>query len=152
MEYNIDYKTGRIIYYVICSFLFIFGIFLMIYHIFDFKFASYLSFCSVNRIWHLYCPACGGTRSLDFLLHGQLISSFLANPLVLSMLLFFLSYFLPATYTFLIKRNGNIYYHFQKKFLIILILINVLYFVARNISLIFFQYDFIGENAQYFIK
>lgn len=152
MEYNIDYKTGRIIYYVVCLFVLVFALFLLLYHVLGLRFTGNLSSCYLNEVWHLYCPACGCTRSLDYLLHGQFVASFWANPLLISMLLFFLSYFLPASYTFLIKRNGNLYYHFHKKLLIFLIMFNIGYFILRNISLIFFHYDFIHENTIYWLK
>lgn len=151
-EHNADYKAGKIIFILVCLFLCFLFVFLLLYHFFDWSFTGKLSSCYVNEVLHLYCPGCGGTRALDYLLHGRLFSSFAANPLPVSMLLFFLTYFIPAVYTFLIKRNGNLYYHFHKKLLLILILFNIGYFLLRNASLILFHYDFIHENTKYWIK
>lgn len=147
-----DYKSGKIIYLLLCILLAFFGVFLIIYHLKDWSFTGNLPSCYINRVWHIYCPACGGTRSFDHLLHARFLSSLLANPLLISALIFFCSYFLPASYTFLIKRNGNIYYHFHKKLLILLIVYNIGYFLLRNFSLIFLHFDFIQENTQYWIK
>lgn len=152
MNDSIDYKTGKIIYIVICIFLIIMLGFLVIYHIFDLQFTGNLSSCYMNDVWHLYCPACGCTRAMDYILHGKLYSSFIANPLILSLIIYFFSYFFPATYTFIIKRNGNIYYHFHKKLLVFFIIFNLGYFIIRNFSIIIFHYDFIHENSQYWIK
>lgn len=152
MSSDVDYYSGKVIYYVVCVFLLLCGVFLIIYHIYDFQFVGNLTSCYINDVWHLYCPACGATRALDFFLHGRIFKSLIANPFIISVVIFFLSYFMPATYTFLIKRDKKIYYHFNKKLLIVLIVINLGYFFVRNISLIFFGYDFIQENTKYWIK
>ena len=38
------------------------------------------SFCLVQRLFHVPCPACGGTRSLVALLQLRLLDSFRWNP------------------------------------------------------------------------
>lgn len=38
--------------------------------------------CLVKRLFHLYCPLCGGTRALDALLHLELVRALTLNPLV----------------------------------------------------------------------
>jgi hypothetical protein len=38
--------------------------------------------CSLYSIVGLYCPGCGGTRAVYYLLHGQFIKSFLYHPVV----------------------------------------------------------------------
>lgn len=149
---EINYKSEKIVYILTCCAVLAAILFLILYHINEWQFSGQTDPCYINRVWHLYCPACGGTRSLDYLFHGRILSSFLYNPLPVSALIFFLSYFIPATYTFVIKRNGNIYYHFQKKLLIFLILLNIFYFLIRNLSMILFHIDIIGENTRYWIR
>ncbi|MCR5847355.1 MAG: DUF2752 domain-containing protein [Lachnospiraceae bacterium] len=38
--------------------------------------------CGFLMITHLYCPGCGGTRSVYHLIHGHFIKSFLCHPFV----------------------------------------------------------------------
>ncbi len=38
--------------------------------------------CAFYTLTKIYCPGCGGTRSVEFLLHGHLFKSFLYNPFV----------------------------------------------------------------------
>lgn len=42
--------------------------------------ASGLYLCPFHRITGLYCPGCGGTRSMIALLHGHLFEAFHDNP------------------------------------------------------------------------
>lgn len=39
--------------------------------------------CLFHWITGLYCPGCGGTRAVKYLLKGQLLTSFIYHPLVL---------------------------------------------------------------------
>lgn len=38
--------------------------------------------CLFYTRWHVYCPACGGTRAALSLLHGKFLQSFYFNPAV----------------------------------------------------------------------
>lgn len=38
--------------------------------------------CAFYSVTGLYCPGCGGTRSLNYLIHGHLLKSLLYHPLV----------------------------------------------------------------------
>lgn len=41
--------------------------------------------CLFRRLTGLYCPGCGGTRALRYLLQGQVMKSLYYNPLVVYM-------------------------------------------------------------------
>lgn len=41
--------------------------------------------CLFRLVTGLYCPGCGGTRAVVYLLHGDLLQSFVYHPLVLYM-------------------------------------------------------------------
>lgn len=38
--------------------------------------------CLFQLVTGLYCPGCGGTRAVMYLLHGDLVNSFIYHPLV----------------------------------------------------------------------
>ncbi len=42
-----------------------------------------LNKCGLLEVFHLYCPACGGTRALNALLHFDIINSIIYNPMVI---------------------------------------------------------------------
>ncbi len=90
----------------------------------------YLPSCYFYRLFHLYCPACGNTRSVISLLQGDLLSSLRFNivPLILCFLIF-LSYVELVTYSFnhqirLLPRKLSFY--------LILIAILIFYWIFRN--------------------
>jgi len=95
---------------------------------------SHVPACQFYSIFHQYCPACGNTRSVTALLHGDIGTSLRFNivPILLCILGFF-AYIELATYSFgshirLVPRRLSFY--------IILISLLVFYFIMRN----FFPY------------
>lgn len=53
--------------------------------------ADYILSCPVYDLTGLYCPGCGGTRSLTALLHGKILLAFHENPITPLLLLFLLA-------------------------------------------------------------
>lgn len=145
------YKNGKKLYIITCVLLGTFLCFLIAYHVFDLQFSGHLNMCGFIYFLHLYCPGCGGTRSVDYLLHGQLFNSFASHPLILYLVALFLSYFLPATYTYAIKRNGRKYYRFRPWTLYLMLAVILVFFVGRNLALVFLGYDFLGNCKNYWL-
>lgn len=91
---------------------------------------SHIPPCLFNSITHSYCPACGNTRSVTALLHGDILTALRFNivPIILLILLL-LAYIELATYSFstwikLVPRKLSFY--------LTLITLLVIYFIARN--------------------
>ena len=146
-----DYQKGKKLYIVACIFTLLCVVFLVIYHLLDITFVTGAPSCFVSAYWHLYCPGCGGTRALEALLHGRVLTSLLSHPVVIYLATIYLSYFLCASYTFLIKRDGQLYYRFHAWTLLgmpIIVLVNC---VVRNLLLVVFHYDFLGTCLTYWI-
>lgn len=61
--------------------------------------------CLFKMITHVPCPACGTTRSLMLLSHGEIVQSLLTNPF--GMLLAFLLVIVPAWMTVDILRRAD---------------------------------------------
>ena len=60
--------------------------------------------CLFNRYTGLYCPACGGTRAFDQMIHGHLIQSLKYNPVVIYFFGLF-SWFMISWYVQKLSRN-----------------------------------------------
>ena len=86
--------------------------------------------CTLYSLYHVYCPACGNTRSVTALLQGDLLTSLRFNIVPITLLLFtLLAYIELAAYGFgksvrLLPRKLSFY--------LILIGFLVLYFIGRN--------------------
>lgn len=88
--------------------------------------------CPFYSYTHLYCPACGNTRSVTALFHGDLFSALRYNitPVLLGVL-FLIYYIERITYCFrrpirLLPRKLSFY--------LILIILIMLYYGLRNLS------------------
>lgn len=92
---------------------------------------AYLPGCFVYQYLHLYCPACGNTRSIAALLHGDLSASIQYNPIpILGLILAFTAYT-----EFALNSFGKHIRLMPRKlwFYIILILLLMVYFILRNL-------------------
>jgi hypothetical protein len=93
---------------------------------------SYIPGCFVYNKLHLYCPACGNTRSVNALLQGDLIASLQYNITPgLVLLLAFLAYVEFAFASF-----GRPFRLLPRKlwFYLVLITLMVIYYITRNLS------------------
>ena len=99
--------------------------------------------CTFLDKFKLYCPGCGGTRSLYALLQLNIIKSFVYNPAVPLGVATYIYYNVRAIIA--IKRNDENYFIKQKYMIIpIVAIVIILYFVVRNI-LLFNGIDLIGD-------
>lgn len=62
--------------------------------------------CWLFTRWHVYCPACGGTRAVMALAHGQIGQAFYWNPAVPTGAAFVAVYLLSQTTWRLRGRRG----------------------------------------------
>ncbi len=142
-------KNEKITFILFSIALLLFLLFLVFYHVNDMCFYHTDGSCGMKYLFHLYCPGCGGTRAIDSFLHGNFIKSFLYNPVILYLAVYFLSYYLPAFLHFIglwkKKINNMIYVYI----LIGLLAIIIIHFVARNLLLVYGGYDYIGECIKY---
>lgn len=100
-----------------------------------------IPYCLCHDLLHLYCPFCGCTRAGLALLKLDLLGSLEANPLILLMIVGFLAF--NAVSLFRVWRGREIVdlAHFKVAGVIILIVFSL----VRNILMIFFDYDTLGE-------
>lgn len=66
--------------------------------------------CIIHKLLHIYCPACGITRSLISLLRLDIITSLYYNPIVIYTFIFVNVYIINELAFLIIKKKLNIPY------------------------------------------
>ncbi len=113
--------------------------FLTLYFI-SLKFDLHLLDCALYRELGVFCPGCGGTRSLVFLLRLDFLNSFIAYPpLIISLLLILTCDFLCVFS--IIKRDMKYIRLFRVEYFLIIPALIILNFLIRN-SLLFSGIDY----------
>lgn len=100
--------------------------------------------CKFKELYHLYCPGCGGSRSVKHLLRFDFFSAFLSYPPMAIMLFFFMCIDLRALLS-IIRNNKKLLTDFNLNWLISLPIVILLNFFFRNILLIYFGIDYLGD-------
>lgn len=149
IKYTMSKAEKRI--FVLMSVLLALGlVFLLIYHLANIRFYDPQgSSCGLKMYFHLYCPGCGGTRALDAFLHGHLIHSFMLQPVIMYLFTYFLSYYIPALFLQTGLRKKKINYNFYLYELFGLLALIILFFIGRNLLLVYAGYDYIGECIRF---
>lgn len=106
--------------------------------------------CFFHEVLHVYCPGCGGTRAVYELLQLKLWRSFVDHPLVIFTAAILVEYYIGEIIT-LICRNGKRYYYVRVWFCYVALGIIVVNVVLKNVLLIGFHIDLIGDLLKYWI-
>ncbi len=112
------------------------------------RFPAFFPPCGLKTFFHLYCPGCGGTHALEELLRLHPVRSFLYNPLVLYMAVCLIYYYVKFVVQ-LVKQHGNAFFSIYLGFLWAFLIIMVLFCIIRNILLVRYGVDYLGELAAY---
>ena len=99
--------------------------------------------CSFKNKFHLYCPGCGGSRSLSALLSFKFLKSFILFPALPVAVLILADFYVRAIISF-IKNNDKYVKEFKINLLIIIPVVIILNFFIRNV-LLFYGIDLIGD-------
>lgn len=100
-------------------------------------------FCTFQNLFHLYCPGCGGSRALRYLLTLRLPSAFLTYPPLfvgVGIIIYIEVLFIRG----IILSDSLYIKRFKIKTLILFPLAAVLFFFIRN-ALLFVGIDFLGD-------
>ena len=100
--------------------------------------------CLLLKIFHIYCPGCGGTRSLRALLRFDIVSSFRLNailPLGVALYIYYNLRYIIA----LIKKDETYFDKETYRLIKYYAFFVLAYFIVRNILLLAFKIDLIGE-------
>ena len=100
--------------------------------------------CGIREKYQLYCPACGGTRSIEALLELRIIDSIYYNPIVLLLLVDILLMAGTSLYEKMSKTPG--------RFVLLRLFSNVItlvvwlgYAALRNYMLLVHGVDLLGD-------
>lgn len=92
--------------------------------------------CLFHRLTGLYCPGCGGTRSIYALLTGQLLQSFYYHPIVLYTVVCFLWHFAKEALKKASKGKYRLYMPPPELLLKIAAVVVAVNWLLRNLLLI----------------
>lgn len=144
--------TGSDVCFYLSSVIFIVGlIYLIASKIFGFEISFSNMDCLFATVTHLYCPGCGGTRAVRALVSFHFIKSLLYNPIVIVGGLVWAYYYIGSIIT-KIKNNGKVYASFCEWSLWFVLIVLLGNFIIRNILLVCFHVDYIGDMISYWIK
>jgi len=81
-EYSL--RFSRNCYYVCLGIIAVLAVLYIVLLILDIPLTKIYPYpCTLYAATNLYCPGCGGTRALAYLLKGNLIKSFIYHPVIL---------------------------------------------------------------------
>lgn len=109
------------------------------------KIGIYIPYCICHDLLHLYCPVCGCTRAGLALLRLDFAESLAANPLVI---IFAVGFIIYNIMSFCLIIYGKKIPHL-KHFGIILGILLAVFAIMRNILMIFFDFDTLGELSYF---
>ena len=104
-----------------------------------------IPYCLCHDLLHLYCPFCGCTRAGVALFRLELAESFKANPLVLLFVLGLVLYNVISLVR--ISRGGEIPRIKRAEIWVGVLLL--CFAIVRNILMIFFKFDTLGELVSF---
>ncbi len=107
-----------------------------------------LPYCLTHELFHLYCPLCGGTRAVMALLRLDIVSALRYNPLVAA---FSLGLVIYDTVSLVRIFKGKDLPNIKFNWLAVVLAVGG-YFVLRNILLVVFGVDPLGELLPYYVS
>ena len=100
--------------------------------------------CAMKKIFFIYCPGCGGSRSLVHLFRLDFISAFITYPPMAVLLFFLLDIDIRGALS-IIKDEPKYLRGFKLNSLLVIPAVLLLHFFVRNLLLIKFGIDPIGD-------
>lgn len=115
------------------------------YHMLPFPVLKSSFPCLFHSILGLYCPGCGGTRSISALLHGRFWDSFICHPLILYTVIFGGWFLISQTIERISKHKIKIGMHYRDSYLWVALVIVTLNFVIKNAMILIWHVDILAN-------
>ena len=136
-------KENLLILIILNSSLILFGVIYTL--IFTFKKELIMDgACSFQERFRLYCPGCGGSRSLACFMRLDLINSFIYYPPITVSAIVLIDYD-RRLLTSVIKGKDSYISNFKYYTFLLIPISIILTFIIRNILLLFFGIDTVGD-------
>ncbi|RDY32202.1 DUF2752 domain-containing protein [Lachnotalea glycerini] len=110
-------------------------------YLFHIHYEIFLFPCLFHKLTGLYCPGCGGTRSVHALLHGHPLVSLQYNPIVVYCVCIYICYMFSNTIEILSKHKIKIGMKYRDCYIMLGLILILIFFIIRNILLIAFHID-----------
>jgi len=107
-------------------------------------FGRSIAVCMMHDFFHLYCPACGGTRAVKAILSFDFLTALKCNPAVLLAFIYFVYYDIRA-FLNIIRKKERVIEHIRPFVPISLLVVFIGFGILRNVLLVYFNIDFIGD-------
>lgn len=92
--------------------------------------------CAFNEVTHLYCPGCGGTRSLFALFRGDIIHSFFYHPFNLYAFIICGWFMVSQTVQRVSRNRLKIGMHFRPIYLWLALVIILVNWIVKNLFIL----------------
>ena len=106
-----------------------------------------ISYCLLHDQLHIYCPMCGGTRAALSLVNLDIVSALRQNAFFVFLVVAFICYDVKAAYKVFGDRKDP--FKVPIWLIIALCVVCILFFIVRNLLMIFFGIDPLGELVVY---
>ena len=108
---------------------------------------SYTLPCLTKTLLKIYCPVCGGTRAVLSLVRFDIIDSLRHNPIVIYIAACIVLVNVLGVIA-IVKKKSNIFYAWRTLIYGGIVILTV-FFVIKNILLVFFKVDLSNELIHY---
>lgn len=134
-------ETDKFLYKIGLAVLLLTVVFVSLIHFSQVNYHIFLLPCLFYKITGLYCPGCGGTRSVQAVLSGHLAASVRYNPIVMYGLIIYLWYMLSNTIEYLSKHRIKIGMKYRDTYFWIGLGIILVFCIIRNFLLLVYGID-----------
>ncbi len=97
--------------------------------------------CLLHALSGYYCPGCGGTRAVKFLLQGQLLKSFCYHPIVLYAVVLGGWFMISQTIERVSRGKIRIGLHFREIYMWLALAIIIINCLVKNLALLIWNVD-----------
>lgn len=132
---------NKVLYHIGLAILILTVLIVSLIYIFPINYQRLLPPCLFLKLTGIYCPGCGGTRSVQALLHGSILSSLRYNPIVFYGFIVYFWFMLSNTIETLSKHKIKIGMKYRDIYFWIGLGIVLVYCVFRNILLVVYKID-----------
>lgn len=130
-----DFRLSRNCYYICLGVCAVLGIAYVILRILDIPLTEVNPYpCSLYTVAGLYCPGCGGTRSVSYMMQGNFVKSFLYHPAVPYTAVLVACYLLSHTLNIFTKGKVKAML-FRPIYFYILIAIILIQWIVKNAAI-----------------